>query len=108
VLPVGSFNLIHFASGNKADFYIGRHGPIERWVLDNRRRVPVGDTAIWLVPPEYIIAKKLEFYRDGKSPKHLRDILAILMAKVPLDQTALDRLIDDQDLWREWREASTA
>lgn len=104
--PGGGFNVIQNSTGYKADFYVGRHGPIEQWVFDHRRRFTFGSIAFDTVPPEYIIAKKLEFYREGKSPKHLRDIRGILMAKVPLDQAALDRLIDDQDLWREWREAS--
>jgi hypothetical protein len=29
------------------------------------------------------------------------------MAKVPLDQLALDRLIDDKNLQREWNEAKS-
>ena len=29
-------------------------------------------------PPEYVILRKLEFFREGGSHKHLRDIAAIL------------------------------
>ena len=48
----GHFNLIHHASGFKAD-------------------VP-------LAPPEYVIVRKLEFFRAGGSEKHVRDIRAML------------------------------
>ena len=105
--PNGGFNVIHQPTGYKADFYIGSHRPIEQWVFDHRRRFTFESFAFVAVPPEYIIAKKLEFYREGKSSKHLRDIRAILMAKVPLDQLALDRLIDDKNLRREWNEAKS-
>src|SRR5689334_930215 len=34
--PGGGFNAIDHVSGNKADFYVARHGPIEEWVLNHR------------------------------------------------------------------------
>jgi len=36
------------------------------------------DLQIMLAPPEYVIIRKLEFYQEGSSPKHLTDIEAIL------------------------------
>jgi len=27
---------------------------------------------IWVAPPEYVILRKLEYFREGKSEKHLR------------------------------------
>jgi len=33
---------------------------------------------ICVAPPEYVIIKKLEYYKEGRSPKHLSDIDAIL------------------------------
>ena len=32
----------------------------------------------WLAPIEYVILRKLEYYREGESEKHLRDISGIL------------------------------
>ena len=32
----------------------------------------------WLAPVEYVILRKLEYYREGCSEKHLRDIFDIL------------------------------
>jgi len=34
--------------------------------------------SITLAPPEYVIVRKLEYYREGGSEKHLRDIRAML------------------------------
>ena len=32
------------------------------------------DDDFWFAPPEYVILRKLEFYQEGGSEKHLRDI----------------------------------
>ncbi len=34
--------------------------------------------AFWIAPPEYVILRKLEYYREGGSQKHLDDIIGIL------------------------------
>jgi hypothetical protein len=31
-----------------------------------------------VAPPEYVIARKLEYYREGNSKKHLHDISGML------------------------------
>jgi hypothetical protein len=33
---------------------------------------------VWTAPPEYVILMKMEYWRDGGSEKHLRDIRAML------------------------------
>lgn len=38
----------------------------------------VEDEPVHVAPPEYVIVRKLEFYREGGSEKHLRDIEAML------------------------------
>ena len=46
-------------------------------------------------PPEYVIARKLEYYAEGGSEKHLRDIEGILaVSAAAIDQVALERNID--------------
>lgn len=47
------------------------------------------------------IIKKLAFYREGESEKHLVDIRAIL-AYTPVDDTYLKKWIDHLSLGREW------
>jgi hypothetical protein len=71
----GHFNLIHPASGFKADIYPASSDPLHHWAFANRRREDVGDgSKIWLAPPEYVIIRKLEYFREGGSEKHLEDI----------------------------------
>jgi hypothetical protein len=100
----GHFNLIHHASGFKADVYLrSRSGP-HAWAFTHRRRVGQGDDAMWLAPPEYVIARKLEYYREGRSDKHVRDIRAMLLALGPdgIDDEALMTLVRQLRVEQEW------
>ena len=73
----GHFNLIHHESGFKADVYLANRDPLHRWGLSERRLVEVDDEPVHVAPLEYVIVRKLEFYREGGSDKHLRDIEAM-------------------------------
>ena len=42
------------------------------------RILDIDDKPISFAPPEYVILRKLEFYREGNSEKHLRDIASML------------------------------
>jgi hypothetical protein len=76
----GHFNLIHHDTGFKADIYpVGRDG-LGRWGLAHRRTVVVEDTRVAVAPPEYVILRKLQFYTEGESDKHLRDVKGMLDA----------------------------
>ncbi len=74
----GHFNIIHHNTGLKADIYLSRNHPSLPWAIQNIRRIETPATPINLAPPEYIIIYKLEFYREGGSQKHLRDIAGII------------------------------
>ncbi len=74
----GHFNLIHHETGFKADIYIANRDPLHRWAMTERRAIEVEGERTWVAPPEYVIVRKLEFFREGGSEKHLRDIAAIL------------------------------
>ncbi|MGH8020244.1 MAG: hypothetical protein ACREIA_18590 [Opitutaceae bacterium] len=75
----GHFNLIHLESGFKADIYLAGADALHAWALPLRRRLPWSDKLeISVAPPEYVVLRKLEFYREGKSAKHPADIRAIV------------------------------
>lgn len=74
----GHFNVIHGASGAKADLYVAGADPLHRWAMERRRAAAIGGIDVWLAPPEYVILRKLEYYREGGSEKHLRDIAGVL------------------------------
>ncbi len=74
----GHFNLIHHVTGFKADIYASGRDELHHWALKNRKPVDVDDEKFWLAPIEYVILRKLEYFREGESEKHLRDISSIL------------------------------
>lgn len=74
----GHFNLIHLESGFKADVYLVGADPLHAWALPLRRRLRWSDSlTVAVAPPEYVVLRKLEFYREGRSSKHPADIRAI-------------------------------
>ena len=74
----GHFNIIHADSGLKADFYAAGREDLHAYAFRNARKYAAGETTISLAPPEYVIVRKLEYYREGGSEKHLRDIRGML------------------------------
>ncbi len=79
ILAKSQFNIIHPSSGNKIDVIIPKEGPFDRGRFERRRSVQTPDgLTIQYSSPEDIIVSKLEFYREGRSDKHLRDIAGII------------------------------
>ena len=103
----GHFNIIHFESGYKADVYLSADDPFHSWALRKRRSVDIGETPLWLAPPEYVILHKLEFYREGGSDKHLRDIRGML-AVTEIDRALLEQEIAKRHLTDLWRQCQPA
>jgi hypothetical protein len=103
----GHFNLIHHHSIYKADIYIATGSEFERWAFKNRRSLVAGETPVWLAPPEYIIVHKLEFFREGGSEKHLRDVRGML-AVTAIDRPFLEKEIAGRGLEGAWREVAKA
>ena len=103
----GHFNIIHVSSGFKADFYVVGIDSLNQWVLANPRELQFEGERIRLAPPEYVIVRKLEYYREGQSQKHLRDIRSILqLAGEKLDHALLNQWIQRLGLQAEWLEVS--
>jgi hypothetical protein len=70
----------------------------------HRQEIPLGDSIVWLAPPEHVIIGKLEFYREGGSEKHLRDIRGML-AVTDIDEAFLEKEIAARGLHEAWRAA---
>lgn len=98
----GHFNLIHYESGYKADIYLTGSDPLHLWALPLRRRIKWTDDAeISVAPPEYVILRKLEFFREGQSSKHLVDIRSIVEI-TGVDETVLAPWLERLGLMRLW------
>jgi hypothetical protein len=103
----GHFNLIHHETGFKADIYTVGRDKLNHWGLNNRKLINLEGDELWLAPAEYVILRKLEYYREGQSEKHLRDIAGIL--SISLDQINFDELnekIKQLMLEEEWSSAN--
>ncbi len=97
----GHFNLIHHATMDRADCYLAGRDPLQYWALKNRRRVEWRGRNCWVAPPESVILKKLEFYREGESPKHIRDIQNILKL-VDVDRGFIEEHVARLGLREQW------
>ncbi len=70
--PYGHFNLIHPKTGLKADVYTNPEDALHAWAFGKIRRVSLpSGFSFCLAPPEYVILRKLEYFREGGSEKHL-------------------------------------
>lgn len=87
------FNIIHPVSGLKAVIIIARDEPHDRQQLARARSVePAPGLSARFAAPEDVILKKLWFYQEGGSEKHLRDIAS--MFKIYGDHLDLPYLDD--------------
>lgn len=104
----GHFNLIHLESGYKADIYLAGSDPLHAWALPKRRRLRwTGNKELPVAPPEYVVLRKLEFYREGRSTKHAADIRAIREI-TGVDETVLGPWLERLGLASLWRELKSA
>jgi hypothetical protein len=100
----GHFNVIHVDSALKADFYTANRDEFQAWAFRNARRYDVSGISITLSPPEYVIVRKLEFYREGGSEKHLLDISAMLrLSGEQIDRSALMDWVQQQGVEAQWK-----
>ena len=75
----GQFNIIHPASGLKVDVIIKQNTPFDNSRFKRMQRIhPADSYQANFAAPEDVIIKKMEYYGEGGSEKHLRDITGIL------------------------------
>ena len=103
----GQFNIIHVESGLKADLFIANRDELHAWAFRNHREYFVSGIAIRLAPPEYVIVRKLEYFREGGSEKHLRDIRAMLHVSAErIDRRELEEWIQRRGVEAQWKMVS--
>jgi hypothetical protein len=78
VVTAAQFNIIHIPTAFKFDIFL----PSDDLSIDQikrARQIEIRPGVLAQVsPPEELILKKLQYYRMGESPKHLRDVAAML------------------------------
>jgi hypothetical protein len=102
----GHFNIIHIETGFKADFYPTGRDELNAWAFRNKRQVQFQEETVIVAPPEYVIVRKLEYYREGGSDKHVRDIRSMLaVSGDEIDRSELNDWIQRRGLQEVWSKA---
>jgi len=105
----GHFNLIHGPLAFKADVYLVGDDPLHEWALEHRQEAVHAGVKAWIAPPEYVILRKLEYFREGGSQKHLRDIAWMLhVSRDRIDLPLLETKVRELGLEPEWEMAQGA
>ena len=104
VLHRTQFNIIHPASGLKVDVIVPDSSAFNESRFARARRVnAASDLNAYFASPEDAIIKKMEYYREGGSEKHLRDIASVLTtSRGQIDTAYIDRWAGQMglaDLW---------
>jgi hypothetical protein len=104
----GNFSIIHSNSGLEANLYTVNRDEMDAWAFRNAKKYPIKGTTITLAPPEYVIVRKLEFYREGGSEKHVRDIRSMLaVSGDQIDKSELYEWIQRRGLQEQWQKIQT-
>lgn len=82
------FNVIHPGAGFKIDFMLLTDSDFDQSRRQRRRPISLlPERTVPFASPEDVIVKKLAYYREGGSEKHLRDIAGVLRTR----RVAVDR-----------------
>ena len=78
------------------------------WAISKRKELDIEGEPVWVASPEYVIVRKLEYFREGRSEKHLGDVASIVA--ISPDQIDFDQLqekINAYGLEKGWTEAKS-
>lgn len=101
----GHFNLYDNATDFRADVYMAGDGATDLDALAAPRRVDIGPLVINVAPPEYVIAHKLRFRREGGGDHHVRDVRAMLaVSGDAIDRALLADLVHRLGVRAQWDE----
>jgi len=104
----GRFNLIHLESGVKIDVVVRRNGLHAIEEFKRRQQVELWPgLKAYMASPEDVILKKLEYYREGQSQKHLTDIRG-MMASWQLDRSYIESWVSRLGLGAEWNQVKAS
>jgi len=87
------FNILHIPAGLKVDMILSADSEFDRLNLNSGQRLrSEGSYDALFASPENVILKKLVYYQEGGSEKHLRDIGSMLAIQGEnIDDTYLDK-----------------
>lgn len=98
------FNIVQPTAGVKADIMIPNQSAFNECRFDRTRRLhSEPGLEVTFASPEDVIIKKMEYYKEGASEKHLRDIAGVLkFGGSSLDRAYIERWADRLGLRQIW------
>lgn len=70
----GHFDLVHVESGLAADCYVAGGDALHAWAFEYVRTFDVDGLPVRVAPAEYVIIRKLSYFAQSGSTRHLEDI----------------------------------
>jgi len=92
------FNIIHYDSGIKVDFWLIQDDEFDRKRFERRQKHMYGKRDIFFTSPEDVILIKLLWFKDSQMQKHRDDAKGVLEIQKSLDM----------DYLREWAKKLSA
>lgn len=110
VLSKSQFNIIHPDSGLKVDVIIPESTSFNDSRFSRIRRLHAAENLdVFFASPEDAIIKKMEYYREGGSEKHLRDIAGVLkISRDQIDMQYITQWAEQMDLGDLWSDIQKA
>ncbi len=103
VVNRGQFNILHLETMLKVDVMIRKESKHAKEEFSRKvKKAFLPDFEVFVATAEDIIIKKLHYFREGQSQKHIEDIRGIL-ANTEIDQKYLDKWVHDLGLTHEWK-----
>lgn len=105
IVRQAQFNIIHPASGFKADIIIPSRTDFNKSRFARVRRLQaVPGLDVPFSSPEDAIVMKMQYYKEGQSEKHLRDIAGVLQVnRGAIDLDYIERWAQELDLMVVWK-----
>lgn len=77
LVSLGQFNLIHFDTGFKIDFWILKNDKYSQLQFSRRIRGKIFSQDVFIISPEDLILTKLSWFKESDIQKHFFDALGV-------------------------------
>jgi hypothetical protein len=103
----GHFNVVHTDTGLVADCYVAGDDPLHEWAFEHIQWLNVQDLRVPVAPVEYVIVRKLSYFAQSGSTRHLEDVARIRRVQgSAIDVRSLEHWIDRLGVSDAWTRAS--
>src|SRR3989338_6834316 len=99
------FNLIHFETNTKVDFWILQNDAFDQARFKRKKTVSLFGLDTFITTVEDLIIIKLKWYQESESDKHLNDIQGILeIQQDKIDKKYIQEWVGRLRLEKEWNQ----